>query len=145
MQNSIAKLLIALLAACVISGFAGLASLHVAGLLGCNGERLACNIDEAIGGYGVLIWSVLGPLIYGIVLAVARNHTALLGAAILLLLPPLAFLTITQYEHTIYIGFEPDRQFRTLLVSVGPVVIVVLVQYLVLRSVLFRAPAATPA
>lgn len=95
MQNSVAKLLIALRASCVISGFAGLASMHVAGFMGCNGERLACNIDEAVGGYGVLIWSVLGPLIFGIVLAVARNSTSLLGAAILLLLPPLAFLAST--------------------------------------------------
>jgi hypothetical protein len=145
MQNSVAKFLFALLAAGVISGFVGLASVHIAGLMGCDGERLACNIDEAIGGYGVLICSVLGPLIFGIVLAVARNRTALLGAAILLLLPPLAFLAITQYEHTIYIGFEPDRQFRTLLVSVAPVMIVVLVQYLILRFALFRGPAAAPA
>jgi hypothetical protein len=145
MQNSAGKLLLALLAACVISGLVGLATVHVAGLIGCNGERLACNIDEAIGGYGVLIWSVLGPLIFGIVLAVARNRTALLGAAILLVLPPLAFLAITQCEHTIYIAFEPDRQFRTLLVSVAPVVVAVIVQYLILRFVLFRGPAAAPA
>jgi hypothetical protein len=144
-MRSVGKLLLALLLAGVLSFLAGSAFVHVAGRLPCNGERLACNIDEAVGAYGVMIWAILGPCIFGVVLAVARNHTALLGAAILLLFPPLAFLAITQYEHLIHIGFEPDRQFRTLLVSIGPVMIVVLVQYLILRSVLFRAPAATPA
>ncbi|MBM3544167.1 MAG: hypothetical protein FJX44_06645 [Alphaproteobacteria bacterium] len=144
-MRSVGKHLLALLAAAALSFLAGFAFVHVAGRLPCNGERLACNIDEAVGAYGVMIWAILGPCIIGVVLAVARNRTALLGATVLLLVPPLAFLLVTQYEHTVYIGFEPQRQLRTFLVSVAPVIITVLVQYLIMRPTVPRSAGAISA
>ena len=51
----------------------------------CQGEGLACNLNEAIGGYAVLIWSCLGPLIFGVILFVANNRAALIGGMVLLL------------------------------------------------------------
>jgi hypothetical protein len=54
--------------------------------------------------------------------------------------PPLAFFLITQIEHTVYIGFEPERQLRTLLVTLVPPALTVLVQYLILRFVVPPRP-----
>jgi hypothetical protein len=81
----------------------------------------------------VVIWSILGPLIFGLVLSIARNRSALLGAALLLLIPPAAFFLITQLEHTVYVGLEPERQLRSFLVTFVPPALTVLMQYLILR------------
>jgi hypothetical protein len=124
-----------LLAAGAVSFLAGMAFTRLIERVPCQGEGLACNIDAAIGAYGVVIWAILGPLIFGLVLSIARNRSALFGAALLLLIPPVAFFLITQIEHTVYIGFEPERQFRTLLVTLVPPALTVLVQYLILRFV----------
>ena len=51
-----------------------------------------------------------------------------------------AFFLISQIEHALYVGFEPDRQLRTFLVTFLPPALTVLVQYLILGS-LGRAPA----
>ena len=48
----------------------GLTASHFASLIPCHGEGLACNLNEAIGGYAVLIWTCLGPLIFGVILLV---------------------------------------------------------------------------
>jgi hypothetical protein len=124
-----------LLAAGAVSFLAGMAFTWLIERVPCQGEGLACNIDAAIGAYGVVIWAILGPLIFGLVLSIARNRSALFGAALLLLIPPVAFFLITQIEHTVYIGCEPERQFRTLLVTLVPPALTVLVQYLMLRFV----------
>ena len=119
--------LIALLAAGGVSFLAGLAFTWLI-------EGVPCR-DEAIGVYGVVIWAILGPLIFGLVLSVARNRSALAGAFVILLVPPIAFFLITQIEQTLYIGFETARQLRTLLVTLVPPALTVLVQYLILRRV----------
>jgi hypothetical protein len=134
------KLLFALFAAGALSFLVGYAFIELIARIPCRGEGLACKIDEAVGAYGVVIWAILGPLIFGLVLAIARNRAALLGAAIVLLVPPVAFLLITQIEHTLYIGLEPERQFRTFLVTFVPPALVVFVQYLILRLVVPRVP-----
>jgi nitrate/nitrite transporter NarK len=129
------RFLMTLLAAGAASFLAAMAFTWLIERVPCQGEGLACKIDEAIGAYGVVIWAILGPLIFGLVLAIARNRSALFGAALLLLVPPVAFFLITQIEHTVYIGFEPERQLRTLLVTLVPPALTVLVQYLILRFV----------
>jgi MFS family permease len=133
MQRPNSRFLIALLAAGAVSFLVGLAFTWLVERTPCRGEGLACNIDEAIGGYGVVIWSILGPLIFGLVLSIARNRSALLGAALLLLIPPAAFFLITQLEHTVYVGLEPERQLRSFLVTFVPPALTVLMQYLILR------------
>jgi MFS family permease len=133
MKRPDSRFLLALLAAGAISFLAGLAFTWIVEGVPCSGEGLACNIDEAIGGYGVVIWSILGPLIFGLVLSIARNRSALLGAALLLLIPPAAFFLITQLEHTVYVGLEPERQLRSFLVTFVPPALTVLMQYLILR------------
>jgi hypothetical protein len=138
------KLVLALFAAGATSFLAGFAYVKLIGQLACSVETLVCNINEAIGAYAVVIWAILGPLIFALVLAIARNRAALLGAAILLIVPPVAFLLITQIEHATYIGFEPEQQFRAFLVSFVPPALTILVQYLILRLVVPRAPEAKP-
>jgi hypothetical protein len=98
----------------------------------------------AIGGYGVVIWSILGPLIFGLTLFISRSRLALAGAAVVLLAPPVAFFLISQIEHALYVGFEPDRQLRTFLVTFLPPALTMLVQYLILRLVVPRSAAQGP-
>mgnify|MGYP003292571349 CR=1 FL=1 len=129
-----------LLAAGGLSFLAGYAFSQLAALVPCQG--LACNIDQAVGGYMVVIWSILGPLIFGLVLAIARNRTALLGALALLLVPIVALLLITTIEHAFYVGLKPQRQFRTTFVTFAPSALAVLVQYLTLRLTVPRVQEA---
>jgi hypothetical protein len=138
------RVVLALFAAGALSFLTGYAFTELIALIPCRGEGLACNIDQAIGGYAVVIWAILGPLIFGLVLAIARNRAALLGAAIVLLIPPIVFLLLTQIEHATYVGFEPQRQFRTFLVSFAPPALTVLVQYLILRLVVPRTQEPRP-
>jgi hypothetical protein len=143
MQKPDGRLALALLAAGAVSFLVGSAFAWLVGFVPCHGEGLACNIDVAIGGYGVVIWSILGPLIFGLVLFISRSRIALAGAAVVLIVPPVAFV-LTQIEHTLYVGFEPDRQLRTFLVTFLPPALTVLVQYLILRLVVPRSAAAGP-
>ncbi|HXG78071.1 MAG TPA: hypothetical protein VNJ31_01860 [Methyloceanibacter sp.] len=137
------KLMLALFAAGALSFLAGFAFVELIEGLPCSGEGLVCKINEAIGAYAVAIWAILGPLIFGLVLSIARNRKALLGAAIVLLIPPIAFFLLTQIEHTLYIGLEPERQFRTFLSTFTPPALAVLVQYIILRLAVPR-PERTP-
>ena len=140
MQRLDSRFVLTLFAAGALSFLAGFAFTQMIERVPCRGESLACNIDQAIGGYTVVIWAILGPLIFGLTLAIARNRTALAGALVVLLVPPVAFLLITQIEHTLYVGFEPQRQFRTFLVTFTPPALTVLVQYLILRLVVPPTP-----
>lgn len=141
MQRPDGRLALGLLAAGALSFLAGIALMQVVALVPCRGEGLACNIDEAIGGYAVIILAILGPIIFGLTLFIARNRTALTGAMAVLLVPPVAFFLITQIGHTLYVGFEPMRQLRTLLVTFAPPALAVLVQYFILRLVVHRGLA----
>ncbi len=138
-QRPGARLALGLLAAGALSFLAGLAFALAIGFIPCRGEGLPCKIDEAIGAYAVIIWAILGPIIFGVTLFIARNRTALAGAMAVLLVPPLAIFLITQSEHALYLGFEPERQMRTFLVALVPPALTVLVQYLMLRLVVPRA------
>ena len=130
----------ALLAAGALSFLAGFALTQLIKRVPCHGETLVCNINEAIGAYAVVIWAILGPLIFGLTLFIARNRVALGGAMAVLLAPPIVFFLISQIEHTLYLGFEPQRQFRTFLVTFTPPALTVLVQYLILRLVVPHTP-----
>ena len=144
MQKPDGKFVLALFAAGALSFLAGYAVTELIALIPCRGEGLACNIDQAIGGYAVVIWAILGPLIFGLVLAIARNRIALAGALAVLLVPPVAFFLITQIAHTLYVGLEPQRQLRTFLATFAPPALTVLVQYLILRLVVPRTPEPRP-
>jgi hypothetical protein len=135
MQKPDGKLVLALFAAGALSFLAGFGVTQLVALLPCRGEGLACNIDQAIGAYAVVIWAILGPLVFALVLAISRNRTALAGAFAVLMVPPVAFFLLTQIEHTLYIGLEPQRQFRTFLATFAPPALTVLVQYLILSLV----------
>lgn len=135
MRRPDGRLLLALLAAGALSFVVGFVFTWLIERVPCQGEGLACNIDQAIGGYGVVIWSILGPLIFGLTLFISRSRLALAGAAAVLLAPPVAFFLISQIEHALYVGFEPDRQLRTFLGTFLPPALTVLVQYLILRLV----------
>lgn len=143
MRRPDGKFVLALFAAGALSFLAGYAVTELLALIPCQGEGLACNIDQAIGGYAVVIWAILGPLIFGLTLVIARNRTVLAGACAMLLVPPVAFFLISQISHTLYVGLEPERQFRTFLVSFAPPALTVLVQYLILRLVVPKTPAST--
>ena len=47
-----------------LSCLAGLLFGQIIARVPCQGEGLACNIDEAVGAYAVLIYAVLGPIIF---------------------------------------------------------------------------------
>jgi hypothetical protein len=130
--------MLALLAAGAVSFLAGFASTDIASRAPCQGEGLACNIDQAIGAYGVVIFAILGPVIYGVTLVIARNRVALLGAMIVLFVPPVAFYLITGIEHAFFVGLEPYAQFRTFLVMVLPPMLTIVVQAFVLRLLVPR-------
>jgi hypothetical protein len=129
-----------LLVAGVVSLAAGLAASWVAGLVPCRGERLACNIDAAVGGYGAIIWAALGPLIFGVTLLVAKNRVALAGAMAVLLLPLVGFFCLAKFDSWRYVGFYPDKDLRTFLVMFVLPALTVLVQYLILRLVVPPTP-----
>lgn len=83
-------------------------------------------------------------MIFGLVLTIAPNRKALLGPALILLVPPVAFLLLTQIEYALRIGIEPQRQFRTFLVTLVPPALTVFVQYVILRLVVPRTPETKP-
>jgi hypothetical protein len=139
MQRPDGRLALGLLAAGALSFLAGMGLSVLIGLIPCQGEELVCGINEAVGGYAVIIWAILGPAVFGLALTIARNHVTLASALGVLLTPLIAFLLITQIEHVLYIGFEPQRQFRSFLTTFVPPALTVLVQYLILRLVVPRA------
>lgn len=112
----------------------GLAASHIASLMPCQGEGLACNLNEAIGAYAVLIWTCLGPLIFGVILAVANNRAALLGGMAMLVAPLLLFMLGNFIEVWSTIGFEPYRNLRTALTIFVPPLLVVVAQWQILKA-----------
>ncbi len=138
------RLVLALLAAGALSFLAGLVFTETVGAIPCQGEGLACNIDAAVGGYGVIIFAVLGPIIYGVTLLVARNRTALGGASVVLLVPIVGFYLLAMSDGWRYIGFDAYKSLRTFLVMAAPPALTVIVQWLILRiAVRPAAPSMT--
>ncbi|MCJ7528160.1 MAG: hypothetical protein MUO37_08635 [Methyloceanibacter sp.] len=139
MQRPDGRLIVGLLGGGAISCLAGLAANWLAALMPCQGEGLACNIDTAVGAYAVLIFAVLGPIIFGVTLLVAQSRRALAGAAVVLLTPILGFYLLAKSDSWRYVGFYPYKDLRTFLVMFAPPLLVMLVQYLILRLVVPRA------
>ena len=125
-------LLLAILVAALLALAIGLAANWLGALMPCQGEQLACNIDEAIGGYATMIWAGLGPLIFAVTLLIAQNRTALAGATLVLLSPLIVAYGLAMFESWRYVGFYPHKDLRTFLVALAPPVITVLVQFLIL-------------
>jgi len=120
---------------------AGLAVYWLTAMMPCSGEGLACNIDDAIGGYGVLIFAGAGTLVFLVTLLIAKSRKALAVGLVVLLLPILLFALLSQIQHASTIGFEPYRQLRTVLAMIAPPVFTVLVQYAILRLTVTRRSA----
>jgi len=143
MHGAYVRLLVALVASGVVSLAAGFGIAERAGRIPCQGEGLGCNIDDAIGAYGVIIAAVLGPIIYAVTLLVARNRIALGGAVVVLLAPIVAFYFLSQGEHWRYVGFFPYEEFRTFMVMALPPALTVVVQWLIFR-IAVRPEKGTP-
>ena len=135
MQRAYIRLVVTLVVAGVLSCLVGLLFAQIIATVPCHGERLGCNIDQAVGAYAVLIYAVLGPIIFAITLGIARNRRALAGATIVLLAPLLVFFVISSIESWRYLGFDGYSEWRKFLVTFMPPILTVLVQSLVLRVV----------
>src|ERR1043165_8321983 len=135
MQRAYARLLVTLVVASALSCLAGLLFMRIVERMPCHGERLACNIDQAVGAYAVLIYAMLGPVIFAVTLGIARNRKALAGATIVLLAPLVVFFFISSIEHWRYVGFAAYTEWGKFLVTFVPPILAVLVQSLVLRVV----------
>ena len=144
MHRPYVRLVLTLLAAGVLSFLAGVVFVETVGTVPCEGEGLACNIDAAVGGYGVIIFAVLGPIIYGVTLLVAKNRTAVAGALGVLLVPILSFYLLAMSDNWRNIGFDAYKSLRTFLVMAAPPALTVIVQWLILRiAVRPRTPAGS--
>lgn len=136
MQRAYARLLVTLVVAGALSCLAGLLFIRIVERMPCHGERLACNIDQAVGAYAVLIYAVLGPIIFAVTLGIAQNRRALAGATIVLLAPLVVFFFISSIESWRYVGLNGYSEWRKFLVTFMPPILTVLVQSLVLRVVM---------
>jgi hypothetical protein len=132
------RLILALILAAAVSLGAGLAVAWLLGQMHCEGEQLACNIDDAIGAYAAMIWSGLGLVVFGIALLFTNKRVALTGAAIVLIAPLLVFVGGDLIEGWRYVGFYPYADFRSFIGKFAPPACVVLVQYLILRFAVGR-------
>lgn len=133
------RLLFGLLVAAGLSFLIGFGASEVASLLPCRGEGLVCNLEQAIGAYGVIIWSMLGPVIFGVILLVAANRVTLRGGMALLLLPLVLFLLITLIESWAAFGVEPYRNLRRVLTMFLPPALAVVAQWAMLGAVVARS------
>jgi hypothetical protein len=134
MQRVYARLVVTLVVAGALSCLAGLLFTEVVERVPCRGEGLACNLDQAIGAYAVLIYAVLGPIIFAVTLGIARNRKALAGATLVLLAPLVIFFVIASIETWRYVGFDAHSEWRKFLVTFMPPILAVLVQSLILRA-----------
>ena len=119
----------ALVAAGALSFLAGFAATESVGNIPCQGEGLAWQYR--CGGrrlWRVIIAAVLGPIIYGVTLFVARNRIALGGAIAMLLVPIIGFCLLAMSDHWRYVGFYPYADFRTFLVLTLPPALTVIAQ-----------------
>jgi hypothetical protein len=132
------RLLLALLIAGGLSLLIGLAASHIASLMLCQGEGLVCNLNDAIGAYAVMIWSCLGPLIFGVILLVANNRVTRIGGMVLLLVPLAIFALGVLLESWTTIGVEPYRNLRAVLTMFVPPLLAVVAQWRILTALVGR-------
>jgi len=133
------RLLFGLLVAAGLSFLIGLGASEIASLLPCRGEGLVCNLDQAIGAYAVIIWSLLGPAIFGVILMVATNRITLRGGLILLLVPLVLALLLAMMESWSAFGIEPYRNLRRVLTMFLPPALAVVAQWSILSAVVGRS------
>jgi hypothetical protein len=132
------RLLFGLLIAAGLSFLIGLGAREIASLVPCRGEGLVCNLDQAIGAYAVIILSLLGPVVFGVILFVAANRVTLRGGMVLLLLPLVLFLLIALIESWSALGFEPYRNLRRVLTMFLPPALTVITQWKILGVTIGR-------
>jgi hypothetical protein len=132
------RLLFGLLIAAGLSFLIGFGASEIASLVPCRGEGLVCNLDQAIGAYAVIILSLLGPVIFGVILLVAANRVTLRGGMALLLLPLVVFLLIALIESWSAFGFEPSRNLRRVLTLFLPPALTVIAQWKILGVMIGR-------
>lgn len=130
--------ILALVLGTVLSLAAGVGAFGLLGGMPCAGEQLACNIDDAVGGYATLIWAGLGLVVFGIALLFADQSRALTIAASLLLAPLILIVGGDLLEGWRYVGVYPYADFRSFVSKLAPPAIVVVVQYLILRVAVAR-------
>lgn len=138
LRNKYLRLVLALLVSGVLSFAVGITIGSATSMLPCEGEGLACNIDVAVGAYATMILAAIGPLIYGVTLAVATNQKACLGAALLLLTPLIGAYLFAESEGWRYVGFYPYPALRTFLVLLVPPAATILTQWFTLRTAIRR-------
>ena len=83
----------------------------------------------------MLIYAVLGPIIFAVTLGIARNRRALAGATIVLVAPLLVFFGVASIETWRYVGFTAYTEWRKFLVTFMPPILAVIVQSLIVRAV----------
>ncbi len=138
LRNKYLRLVLALLASGILSFAVGIAIGSLTSLLPCEGEGLACNIDVAVGAYATMMLAAIGPLIFGVTLAVATNQKALLGATLVLLTPLIGGYLVAESEGWRYVGFYPYPALRTFLVLLVPPFTTILTQWFALRTAIRR-------
>jgi len=136
------RLVLVLLLAAAASLGMGLAIFWLIGQMHCEGEQLACNIDDAVGGYAAIIWAGLGLVAFGFALLFASKRKALGVAAIVLLAPLLLFVGGDLLQGWTYVGVYPYADFRSFLSKLVPPASAVLLQYLILRFAVGRTSTA---
>ena len=127
------RLVLAHVVTAAVSLGAGLGVLWLIGHMPCAGEQLACNIDDAVGGYAAMIWTGLGLVAFGVALVFANRRAALLIAALLLIARLVVFVMGDLLEGWRYVGVYPYADFRSFIAKLAPPAAVVLVQYLIMR------------
>jgi hypothetical protein len=133
MQWRYVRLVVALLVAAALSFVSGFIVAELVGNIPCQGEGLTCNIDAAVGGYGVIIAAIAGPIIFGAALLIAWSRVALGWTLAVLLGLLIGFYLLAKSDYWYYVGFEAYRSFRTFLVMIVPPALTVIVQWLILR------------
>ncbi len=132
------RLILALILGALVSLGLGIGLFLLLDRMPCEGEQLACNIDDAVGAYATLIWTVLSLVVFGIALLFKKRRGALAVAAILLVAPLIVLGAGDLLEGWRYVGFYPYADFRSFIAKAAPPMFVVLVQYLILRFVVRR-------
>jgi len=127
----------ALIAAAAVSLGLGLGVSWLIGRMHCEGEQLSCNIDDAIGAYGTLIWAAAGA-VFGISTLFSNKRTALVVAALALVAPLVVFVFGDLFQGWRYVGTYPYADLRSFIAKFAGPATAVLVQYFILRIALTR-------
>lgn len=136
------RLILAFIAVLTVAAAASLGlGLGVSWLIGrmhCEGEQLSCNIDDAIGAYGTLIWAGASVIVFGISMLFRNKRIALIVVALALMAPLVVFVFGDLVQGWRYVGTYPYADFRSFISKFAGPATTVLVQYLILRIALTR-------